>query len=75
LGDFLFLPNTLTFTCVVFIHVFACIYAMVRMTFSIPDDMKKRLDARKDINWPEVVREGMEKRLEILEKMHSKGAI
>jgi len=48
---------------------------MVRMTFSIPDDMKKRLDARKDINWPEVVREGMEKRLEILEKMHSKGAI
>jgi len=60
---------------IVFIHVFACIYTMVRMTFAITDELKKRLDARKDINWSEVFKEGVERRLEALEKMHGKGMV
>lgn len=60
---------------IVFIHVFACIYAMVRMTFAITEDLKRRLDARKDINWPEVFKEGVERRLEVLERMHSRGMV
>ena len=48
---------------------------MVRMTFAITDELKKRLDARKDINWPEVFKKGVERRLEALEKMHSEGMV
>ena len=48
---------------------------MVRMTFSIPEDLKRRLDARKDINWPEVFRKGLERRVEALEKMHGMGLV
>jgi hypothetical protein len=48
---------------------------MVRMTFAITDELKKRLDARKDINWPEVFRKGLERRLDALEMMHGKGMV
>lgn len=48
---------------------------MIRMTFSIPDDLKKRIDKRPDINWPEVFRQGIEKRLEVLEKLRARGEI
>ncbi|MFH1054668.1 MAG: hypothetical protein V1744_01090 [Candidatus Altiarchaeota archaeon] len=48
---------------------------MVRMTFAIPDDLKRRLDRRKDINWPEVFREAMERRLDTLEKMRSREGV
>lgn len=44
---------------------------MERITFSIPDDFKRKLDARPDINWPEVFKAGVSKRLEALEKMRS----
>ena len=48
---------------------------MVRMTFSISEDIKKKLDNIKDINWSEVFKEGLEKKLELLEKLHIKGDI
>jgi hypothetical protein len=48
---------------------------MERITFSIPDDMKRRLDARQDINWPQVFKQGIEKRLNTLESMKAKGKL
>ncbi len=48
---------------------------MVRMTFSISDDLKKKLDSKSDINWPEVLKEGLKKRLELLEKLHAQGEL
>ena len=48
---------------------------MVRMTFSIPEELKKKLDTLSDINWPEVLKERLSKRLEALEKLHAKGEL
>lgn len=48
---------------------------MIRMTFSIPDELKKRLDAKPDVNWPEVFKEGIRKKLEALEKLHARGEL
>ena len=48
---------------------------MVRMTFSISNDLKKKLDSKPDINWPEVLKEGLKRRLDLLEKLHAKGEI
>jgi len=48
---------------------------MVRMTFSISDELKKKLDSIPDINWSEVLKEGLKRRLDLLEKLHAKGEI
>ena len=48
---------------------------MVRMTFSIPDDLKKKLDSKPDVNWPEIFKEGLRKKLLVLEKLHARGEI
>ncbi|MCJ7697153.1 MAG: hypothetical protein MUO73_02350 [Thermoplasmata archaeon] len=48
---------------------------MVRMTFSISEDLKKRLDTRPDVNWSEVLKERLKKRLESLEKLHAQGEL
>jgi len=48
---------------------------MVRMTFSISDDLKKKLDSKPDINWSEVLKEGLKRRLDLLEKLHAKGEL
>jgi len=48
---------------------------MVRMTFSISNDLKKKLDSKPDINWPEVLKEGLKRRLDLLEKLHAKGEL
>ncbi len=48
---------------------------MVRMTFSIPDELKKKLDQLQDINWSEIFKNGLKKKLEILEKLHAKGEL
>ena len=45
------------------------------MTFSIPEDLKKKLDSKPDVNWPEVLKEGLKKKLEILEKLHAQGEL
>jgi hypothetical protein len=46
---------------------------MVRMTFSISDELKKKLDSRSDVNWPEVFKEGIKKKLETLEQLQVRG--
>jgi hypothetical protein len=48
---------------------------MVRMTFSISDDLKKKLDARPDINWSEIFKQGIKIKLNKLENLHAKGEI
>ena len=48
---------------------------MVRMTFSIPNDIKQKMDKAKDINWSQVFKKGLERKLEILEKLHAKGEL
>ena len=48
---------------------------VVRTTFSIPDNLKKRMDERPDINWPEVFKQGIIRKLERLEELHARGEI
>jgi hypothetical protein len=48
---------------------------MVRMTFSISEDLKIKLDSKPDINWPEVLKEGLKRKLELLEKLHAQGEL
>ena len=48
---------------------------MVRMTFSIPDNLKKKLDSKPEVNWPEIFKEGLKKKLVVLEKLHARGEL
>lgn len=48
---------------------------MVRMTFSISDELKERLDKHPDVNWPQVLKEGLRKRVEVLERLHARGEL
>jgi hypothetical protein len=48
---------------------------MIRTTFSIPKEIKERLDKRPDVNWPEVFKEGLRKKLEKLEKLKTRGEL
>lgn len=48
---------------------------MVRMTFSISDELKKKLDKRPDINWSEIFKQGIKKKLAKLEELQKKGEI
>jgi len=47
----------------------------VRTTFSIPKELKERLDKQSDINWSEVFKEGLRKKLETLERLRDKGEL
>ncbi len=49
--------------------------AIIRTTFSIPKELKERMDKRPDINWPEVFKEGLRKKLEKLEELRARGEI
>lgn len=51
------------------------IMAVIRTTFSIPKELKARIDKRPDINWPEVFKEGLKKKLEKLEELKAKGEL
>jgi len=48
---------------------------IIRTTFSIPDELKKMMDKRPDVNWPEVFKQGLKKRLEALERLHARGEL
>ena len=48
---------------------------MVRMTFSISADLKKKLDSKPDVNWPQVLKDSLSKRLDLLEKLQAKGEL
>ena len=41
---------------------------MERMTLYVPDEFKKSLEKHPDINWPEVMKQGILKKLEKMEK-------
>lgn len=54
------------------------VFWMKRVTFSIPKELKERLDRHPEINWSEVIKEGIKKKLLKLEKfeeLESKGVI
>lgn len=42
---------------------------MKRFTVSVPKELKEELDSIPDINWPEVVKEGLREKLAKLEKL------
>lgn len=48
---------------------------MIRVTFSIPKELKERLDQRPDVNWPEVIKQGLRKRLDVLQKLRARGEL
>ena len=51
---------------------------MGRITLSIPDELKKKLDKLPQVNWVEVARDGLKKKVEQLKKFEqlvNKGAI
>jgi len=45
------------------------------MTFSISDDIKKKIDQRPDINWSEIFKQGIKKKLKTLEKLNARGEL
>ena len=45
-------------------HVHAHMCTMVNMTIKIPDDLKKKMDSFKEINWSAVAREAFEKQVD-----------
>lgn len=44
-------------------NAFACLNAMKRFTVSIPKDLKKRMDQMPEVNWPEVAKQAVLKKL------------
>ena len=48
---------------------------MKRFTVSVSKEFKEKLDKHPDIDWPEVMKEGIRKRLEVLEKLHARGIL
>ena len=43
---------------------------MVNITFSIPEDLKKEMEKFPEINWSEIARASIRKRLTILKEMN-----
>ena len=48
---------------------------IIRTTFSIPRELKEKLDKQPEINWPEVFKEGLRKKLETLERLRARGEL
>ncbi len=51
---------------------------MKRFTISIPEELKEKLDAIPDVNWPEVAKEGIKEKvakLEKFEELENKGEL
>ena len=48
---------------------------MIRTTFSIPKELKERLDKQPEVNWPEVFKQGLKKKLDKLERLRSRGEL
>ena len=56
-------------------HLLEVLKMIVRTTFSVSPELKKRLDSRPDVNWPEVFKEGLRKKLEKLEELRARGEL
>lgn len=51
---------------------------MPRITLSLPDKLKKRMDSHPDVNWTEIIRKGMHRRIDELkrfEKLKEEGKL
>jgi len=51
---------------------------MPTLTLSIPKELKKKMDSMPEVNWPEVLRERLEKRAKALlkfEEMRKRGEL
>jgi hypothetical protein len=48
---------------------------LIRTTFSIPKELKERMDKRPEVNWPEVFKQGLIKKVEQLKKLRARGEI
>ena len=48
---------------------------MKRFTISVSKEFKEKLDRHPKINWPEVMKEGIKNRLEVLERLHARGEL
>ena len=51
---------------------------MPTLTISVPEDLKKKMDAMPEVNWPEVLKRRLEKRADLLlkfEEMRKGGKI
>ncbi len=44
---------------------------MKRFTISIPEDLKNEMDSLPDINWVEVAKESIQKKVEMLDEFES----
>ncbi|WP_292465940.1 hypothetical protein [Methanolobus sp.] len=41
---------------------------MKRFTISIPEDLKREMDSLPDINWPQVAKESIQKKIQMLDE-------
>lgn len=44
------------------------VMVMKRFTISIPKDLKREMDALPDINWAQVAKEGIQKKIQMLDE-------
>lgn len=42
---------------------------MRRVTFSIPSELKEKLDRFPEVNWPEIAKRGLKEKLDSLERL------
>ena len=48
---------------------------MIKAKFLITKELKARLDKRSDVNWPEIFKQGLKKKLEKLEILKARGEL
>ena len=48
---------------------------MYRFTVNVSKEFKEKLNKHPDINWPEVMKQGILKKLELLENLRAKGEL
>ena len=48
---------------------------MVRMTFSIPDELKQRMDELPEVKWPEFFKQRLTKKVAVLKELKRRGEI
>jgi len=53
---------------ITYIHTNTCGDTMKRFTVNIPKELKEKLDSMPEINWPEIAKQGIMKKLESLER-------
>ncbi|MEA3378374.1 MAG: hypothetical protein U9Q69_01920 [Nanoarchaeota archaeon] len=48
---------------------------MKRITLSFPKELKDRMDAMPEVDWPEVIKAGLKKKLDVLLKLRARGEL